>query len=232
MKLRLFFLLIISVLIVPNTDAQKSNKKFTVSGYVKDSNDNPVVGAMILLDNKNTGKVTDGDGFYKLKVKPDNKTLTVFTLYGASTTIPIEGHTLISFILKEAPFLQNDTQNKIEPDVVLDTGYGVVKKDLSAQSVDKINVTETDYSSYNNIYDLIRSKAPSVEVIGDKVYIRGTSTLIGGSDPLFIVDGCIMESIENIQPSIVKSIDVLKGNSASMYGVRGSNGVIIINTIK
>ncbi len=232
MKRRLFFLLIISVLIVPNTDAQKSNKKFTVSGYVKDSNDNPIVGAMILLDNKNTGKVTDADGFYKLKVKPDNRILTVFTLYGASTSIPIKGRTLISFILEESPFLQNEIQNKIKPYEVVNTGYGVVKKNQFTQSVDKIDVTETDYSSYNNIYDLLRSKAPSVEVIGDKVYIRGVSTLVGGTDPLFIVDGCIIESIENIQPNIVKSINVLKGSSTSVYGVRGSNGVIIINTIK
>jgi TonB-dependent SusC/RagA subfamily outer membrane receptor len=231
MKLRLFLLLIISVLIVPNTDAQKSNRKFTVSGYVKDSNDKPIVGAMILLDNINTGKVTDKNGFYKLKVKPDNKILSVFTSYGASTSIPIEGHTVISFLLDKSSFLQNEIQNKVEPDVVLDTGYGVVKKDLSPLSIDKINVTEIDYSSFNNIYDLLRSKAPGIDVIGNKVYVRGTSSLIGGSDPLFIVDGCIMESIENIQPNIVKSIDVLKGSSASMYGVRGSNGVIIINTI-
>jgi TonB-dependent SusC/RagA subfamily outer membrane receptor len=46
------------------------------------------------------------------------------------------------------------------------------------------------------------------------------------------VDGVIVESIDFIQPSIVKSVDVLKGSAASMYGIRGSNGVIVINTIK
>ncbi len=186
---------------------------------------------MVLLDNKNTGKETNADGYYKIKVKPDNKILSVFTLNGASTAIPIEGHNSISFILDE-PSVNNEIQNKKEPDEVLDIGYSVVKKDHFTQSADKVNVTKTDYSSYTNIYDLLRSKLPSVDVIGEKVYVRGTSTLIGGTDPLFVVDGVIMESISFIQPNIVKSVDVLKGSAASMYGVRGSNGVIIIKTIK
>ncbi len=231
MKLKFILLLIAALFAIHNAEAQKSNKKFIVSGYVKDLNDNPVAGAMILLDNKNTGKETDADGYYKIKVKPDNKILSVFTLNGASTAIPIEGLTSISFILDE-PSVSNEIQNKKEPDEVLDIGYGVVKKDHFTQSADKVNVTETDYSSFNNIYDLLRSKLPSVDVIGDKVYVRGTSTLIGGTDPLFVVDGVIMESIDFIQPNIVKSIDVLKGSAAAIYGVRGSNGVIIINTVK
>lgn len=232
MKLK-FILFLIAVLICGhNAEAQRSNRKFNVSGYVLDSMRNPIVGAMILLDNKNTGKVTNTDGYYKLKVKPDNKILSVFTKNGASTAIPIEGRTSISFLLGESSFLQNEVRNKRKPDEVLDTGYGVVKKDHFTQSVDKTEVTETDYSSYTNIYDLLRSKLPSVDVIGEKVYIRGTSTLVGGTDPLFVVDGVIMESIGIIQPNIVKSVDVLKGSAASMYGVRGSNGVIIINTIK
>jgi hypothetical protein len=232
MKLKFILLLFLSVSAIHNSDAQKPIKKFTVSGYVKDVNDNPLGGAMILLDNKNTGKVTNDHGYYKIKVKPDNKIISVFTMIGASTGIPIEGRTSISFILEESSFLQNNINNKKEPNEVVNTGYGYVKKDYYTQSADKINMTETDYSSFINIYDLLRSKFPGVEVIGEKVYIRGTSTLVGGSDPLFIVDGVIVGSIDFIQPGIVKSVEVLKGNAASTYGVNGSNGVIIINTIK
>lgn len=221
-----------ALIAIHNADAQKSNKKFTVSGYVLDSTSNPIAGVMILIDDKNTGKVTDKGGYYEVKVRPDSKIIAVFTLNGASTAIPIEGRTSISFILGESSFLQNQVRNKRESEEVLDTGYGVVKKDHFTQSADKTEVTETDHSSYNNIYDLLRSKLPSVEVIGEKVYIRGSSTLVGGTDPLFVVDGVILETIGFIQPNIVKSVDVLKGSAASMYGVRGSNGVIIINTIK
>jgi hypothetical protein len=155
-----------SIFVINNSDAQKSIKKFTVSGYVKDINDNPFAGVMILLDNKNTGKVTGDDGYYKIKVRSANKIISVFTMNGASTGIPIEGRTSISFILEESSFVQNNIHNKKEPDEVVNTGYGYVKKDHYAQSADKINMTETDYSSFNNIYDLLRSKFPGVEVIG------------------------------------------------------------------
>jgi len=232
MKYKFIFLLIFSLCFLHDTDGQKSKKKLTIWGYVMDSDKNPVIGALILVGTKNTGKVTDANGYYKLKVKPDAKTLTVFTLYGASAEAPIEGRTSINFVLEKESPLQNKVQNKKEADEVVDIGYGVIKKNQLTQSVNKIEVTETDYSSYTNIYDLIRSKAPGVDVIEGKIVIRGTSTLIGGTDPLFVVDGNIIESIDNIHPSIVKSIHILKGSSASIYGVRGANGVILINTIK
>jgi len=232
MKYKFIFLLIFSLCFLHDTDGQKSKKKLTIWGYVMDSDKNPVIGALILVGTKNTGKVTDANGYYKLKVKPDAKTLTVFTLYGASAEAPIEGRTSINFVLEKESPLQNKVQNKKEADEVVDIGYGVIKKNQLTQSVNKIEVTETDYSSYTNIYDLIRSKAPGVDVIEGKIVIRGTSTLIGGTDPLFVVDGNIMESIDFIQPNVVKSIQILKGSSASIYGVRGSNGVIIINTIE
>jgi len=232
MKLKLILILFLPVFIINNIDAQKSIKRFTVSGYVKDIKDNPIGGAMILLDNKNTGKVTNDHGYYRIKVKSDNEIISVFTRNGASTGIPIEDRSSISFILEESSLIQNNINNKKEPNEVVSAGYGNVKKDRYTQSADKINMTETDYSSFNNIYDLLRSKFPGVEVIGEKVYIRGSSTLVGGTDPLFIVDGVFVESISFIHPSIVKSVDVLKGSAASVYGVNGSNGVIIINTIK
>jgi TonB-dependent starch-binding outer membrane protein SusC len=232
MKYKFIFLLIFLLCFLHNTDGQKSNKKLTIWGYVKDSDKNPIKGVLILVENKNTGKVTDANGYYKVKVKPDAKILTAFTLYGASAEAPIEGRTSINFVLKNGLPLQKKVQNKEEIDEILNIGYGNVRKDRLTQSVDKIEVTEIDYSSYNNIYDLIASKSPGVEVIEGKIVIRGISTLIGGSDPLFIVDGNIMESIDFIQPISVKSIQILKGSSASIYGINGSNGVILINTIK
>jgi|WetSurMetagenome_2_1015567.scaffolds.fasta_scaffold252994_1 TonB-dependent starch-binding outer membrane protein SusC len=232
MKNKFIFLLIISFCFLQNADGQKSNKKLTIWGYVMDSNKNPVIGALILVDNKNTGEVTDDNGYYKLKVKSDAKTLTAFTFNGASAKAPIEGRTSISFVLDKGSPIQKKVQNEKATDEILNVGYSNVNKDQLSQPVDKIEVTETDYSSYKNIYDLISSKVPGVDVRDGKIVIRGTSTLMGGTDPLFIVDGNIMGSIDFIQPNSVKSIEVLKGSSAAIYGLRGSNGVILINTIK
>jgi len=211
---------------------QKKNKKFTVSGYVMDTGKNPVAGAIILLDKNNTGRVTDDEGFYKLKVKPDAGTITIFTMYGASAEASIDGRTSINFVLEKASPVSSQVQNKEKADDVVDIGYGVVKKKDLTYSVSKTNITEKNYSSYTNIYDLLRATVPGIQVSGEKIYIRGISTLNASTDPLFVVNGSITESIDNIQPVDVKSIQVLKDASASIYGVRGSNGVILINTIK
>jgi len=69
-----------------------------------------------------------------------------------------------------------------------------------------------------------------VQVDGNKIVIRGVNTVNGDTDPLFIVDGAAYNNIDWVNPNDVKSIDVLKdAGSASIYGVRGANGVIIIN---
>ncbi len=232
MKLKLLLLLIFSFLLINDMPGQKKNKKFTVSGYVMDAGKNPVAGAMILLDKNNTGKVTDDEGFYKLKVRPDAGTITIFTMYGASAEASIDGSTSINFVLEEASALQSEVQNKKEDDEVVDIGYGVTKKNDLTLPVNKIDATEIKYSSYTNIYDLLRGSVPGLQVLGKSIIIRGISTNNANSDPLFVVDGNVTESIDNIHPSMVKSIQILKDASASIYGVRGANGVILINTIK
>lgn len=232
MKLKLLLLLLFSFLLINDMPGQKKNKKFTVSGYVMDTGKNPVAGAIILLDNNNTGRVTDDEGFYKLKVKPDDGTITIFTMYGASAEASIDGRTSINFVLEKASPIQSRVQNKKKTDEVVDIGYGVIKKKHLTQSVSKADVTGTSYTSYTDIYEMIRCTVPGIQGTGKKIIIRGISTINANLDPLFVVDGSITESIDNIHPSMVKSIQVLKDASASIYGVRGTNGVILINTIK
>jgi len=232
MKLKSLLLIIISFLLIIDTSGQKNNKKFTVSGYVMDAGKNPVAGAMILLDKNNTGKVTDAEGFYKIKVRPDAGIITIFTMYGASEEASIDGRTSINFVLEEASPIQSEIQNKKEVEEVIDIGYGVSRKDDLTLPVNKIDATGTNYSSYSNIYDLLRGAVPGVQVVGKSIIIRGVSTNNSNSNPLFVVDGNITESIDDLHPSMVKSIQILKDASASIYGIRGANGVILINTIK
>ncbi|HUU99341.1 MAG TPA: TonB-dependent receptor plug domain-containing protein, partial [Bacteroidales bacterium] len=70
-----------------------------------------------------------------------------------------------------------------------------------------------------------------VVVNGTSVIIRGATSIYGSNEPLFVVDGTPVTTVENIEPVMVKSIQVLKGSSASIYGARGSNGVIVINLL-
>ncbi len=82
--------------------------------------------------------------------------------------------------------------------------------------------------TYLSIYDMIRNVVPGVTVAGTSVILRGASSISLDTEALFVVNGTPVNSIDNIRPQEVKSIDVLKGPDASIYGSRGANGVILI----
>jgi TonB-dependent SusC/RagA subfamily outer membrane receptor len=75
---------------------------------------------------------------------------------------------------------------------------------------------------------MIKGEVPGVQVNGTSITIRGTGSIMSSTEPLFIVDGIAVNQISDISPVEVKSIEVLKGASASIYGSRGANGVILI----
>jgi TonB-dependent SusC/RagA subfamily outer membrane receptor len=91
-----------------------------------------------------------------------------------------------------------------------------------------INIRNSAVPVYQDIYDMIRGRVAGVEVSGKSIKIRGTNSLNISTEPLFVVDGVITREIDDIAPETVKSIEVLKGPDASAYGIRGSNGVIVI----
>ena len=110
-------------------------------------------------------------------------------------------------------------------------GYTSTSKNKMSGSVG--HVKNKDNRVYDSIFDYFRDKVPGVRVEGSdpastKVYIRGINSIEAPSDPLFIVDGVTVDDISNINPYEVKSVDVLKDSEAAIYGVRGTNGVIII----
>jgi TonB-dependent SusC/RagA subfamily outer membrane receptor len=78
---------------------------------------------------------------------------------------------------------------------------------------------------------MIRGEVPGVQVSGTSIRIQGASSLMLSTEPLFVVDGMVVNSIGDIQPFTVKSIEILKGSSAAIYGSRGANGVILINLV-
>ena len=113
---------------------------------------------------------------------------------------------------------------------VVDIGYGKQDRGSLATSISSVPVDDKTVQTYRDIYEMIQGKCSGVQVEGQKITIRGVSTIYAGTDPLFIVDGAAQSSIDWINPQDVKSIDVLKDAGAtSIYGSRAANGVIIIN---
>lgn len=225
MKTRIIFTIFLLMLLSSLAIAQK-DKKMSVSGYVIDSvSYTPVAGAKIIVDNIETGTLTDNNGYYSVKLKPDAGTLSVLVgdrLYSER----INGRSEIYF-----PVFSGESRKIGNKGTEVDMGISSINPEKSAVAVSRGDVIETkgdEVSRYKDIYEMIRGKVPGVDVNGEKIRIRGINTLVGNNDPLLVVDGMPISSISHINPDNVKSITVLKGSAAAIYGSRGSNGVIVI----
>lgn len=105
-------------------------------------------------------------------------------------------------------------------------GYGTMPSDQLTTSVSTVSIDEN--VPYTTIYEMIQGRCAGVIVNGNSIVIRGVGTINLSTQPLFIVDGVEMSDISHIHPRDVKDIQILKDSSASIYGSRGANGVILI----
>jgi TonB-dependent SusC/RagA subfamily outer membrane receptor len=232
MKSSLLFVLLFSLISIQVSDAQKSNKKIKITGTVVDVNSKPVVGAIIMVDEVQTDAVTNSVGEYSIKVLPTAKTITVLSLFNnAVKATDINGKTVVNVILDKAG--TNTGKQVPKENETVDIGYGVSAKDQTSNSGGKANLNNARSKSYTNIYDMIKSEVPGVQVSGTSVrLLQGTTSLTSPTEPLFVVDGTVVNQINNLTPSDVRSISLLKGSAASIYGSRGANGVLVFTTNK
>jgi TonB-dependent SusC/RagA subfamily outer membrane receptor len=202
---------------------QKKSRKVTITGTVLDASHKPVEGAAIFVDKVKTNSVSDQQGHFKVKVSSDAKEILVFTLFNGASEELIEGRTAIEFILSD-----KSAEDAGPGTPVINEGSG---KSENREALDVLDVRAAEFSSSQTIYDMIRGRFPGVEVSGNSIRVAGSSSLNVSTEPLFVVDGTIVQSIDDISPQTVKSIEVLKGPEASVYGMRGANGVIVITRI-
>jgi TonB-dependent SusC/RagA subfamily outer membrane receptor len=213
---------------------QRSRGEITITGFVvvkADSADFPVANAIIMVDGEKIGNLTDSKGFYKIKVKKENKKIGIYTPAYGMTEEPLDGRSNINFTFKSlAPY-----QKAFKPDPgdePVDIGYRTVKKKDIVVPAGKIDGTKLKNAGYKNIYEMIRGKVPGVHVNGTSIMIRSATSVNSSTEPLLVVDGVPVTTISDIDPRMVRSIEVLKGSAASIYGSRGSNGVVLINLLK
>ncbi|MEO8471077.1 MAG: TonB-dependent receptor [Chryseolinea sp.] len=219
----------LAVFLVLSTTVAWSQTK-TVTGTITSAEDKSgIPGVNVIEKGTSNGTVTDADGSYTVSVK-DGATLT-FTFVGFKSQDVVVGS-------------QTNITITLEPDVtalteVVVVGYGTVqKKDLTG-SVTQVSAKDFNAGVNVNPLQAIQGKVAGLNITqgsGDPnaaptVKLRGYTSLLGGGDPLYVVDNVIGVPITSISPNDIENIDVLKDASASaIYGSRAANGVIIITT--
>jgi TonB-dependent SusC/RagA subfamily outer membrane receptor len=231
MKVKILLCILVAAISFTGSFGQKAGKKIKITGSVVDGTDASVANAIIMVDGEKTGYVTDRKGLYRIKVNSDNTKIGIFTFTNGIIEKAIDGRNVINFKFEgSVPDQKSEQIDRSEE--AIDIGIGTVKRKGLTVPIDEIDGTKSKYASYNSIYDMIRGEVPGVYVTGTSIMIRSANSVTQSTEPLFIVDGVPVTTIDNIQPQMVRSIQILKGSAASIYGVRGSNGVIIINLLK
>lgn len=222
------FLLTLSVLLSGEAFAQNN-----VVGRVVDSNNVPLIGVNVVVKGTTTGTTTGVDGNYAIKVA-ENQTL-VFSYLGYTTVEEMVGkRTAINVKMTE----EATQLGAVE---IVNIGYGtttrrdltgsVAKADLGTMM--KANVTSFDQALGGRIAGVVVTTGDGSLGAEANITIRGNNSLTQSNAPLYIIDGFPSEGsfATSINPADIESIDVLKDASATaIYGARGANGVIVINT--
>ena len=202
-----------------------------VTGVVVDGTGEPVIGANVVVKGTTNGTITDFDGNYTIEGVPADGVLVISYIGYLSQEIPVGNQSAINVTLKE------DTQTLDEVVVV---GYGTMRKSDVTGSISTAKGEEMLKAQNFSALDNLRGKAAGVNIFsnssqpgayGSRVVIRGQATINASSDPLYVVDGVVMENFYLMNPNDIESMEVLKDASATaIYGARGANGVIMVTT--
>ena len=175
---------------------------------------------------------TLGTGTLYAQQKQSKKGLSVAT---DSSVTKIENVQRQLIKLKKESLLSKDNANTL-----INIGYSYQKADQITGSVSNVDTRQLQNGEYTNIFDFLQGRVSGLMVTRDPanvsgytIQIRGINSFYGSSEPLVVVNGSPLSSLDDLSalsPNDIKSISVLKDASAAIYGVRGANGVIVINT--
>lgn len=201
----------------------------TVTGKISDVNDQPIAGATISVRGVNVATQTDASGNFSIVVPGGRNTLMISSVGFTPQEINISSQNTLTMTLQTATSSLNE---------VVVTGYSAQRKKDITGSVAVVNVKDLRAVPAGSPEQMLQGRASGLNIItsgqpgsGSNIRIRGI-TSFGNADPLVIVDG-VQASLSNINANDIESIQVLKdAGAASIYGVRGANGVIVVTTKK
>ena len=215
--------------IISNVQLQQKS----VTGLVTDESGQPLPGVTVVIKGTTQGTVTNTDGEYSLNNIPENAILQ-FSFVGMLTQeVEIGDQTNINVTM---------LQDFVGIEEVVAIGYGVTRKSDLTGSVSSIDAEELESIPASRVDQILQGKAAGVQVTqtsgepgaGSSIRIRGGNSIQGDNEPLYVIDGFIVGTgynLNNLNTSDIESLEILKDATAiSIYGTRGANGVILIQT--
>ncbi len=225
---KIYRMIKVAVILVLLTSFAARAQTRSITGTVKDDAGLTVPGANVLIKGTTTGTTTDVNGAFQLQAAPEN--VIVITFIGYKTQEITVGNQSTFDVT-----MANDVTSLNEVVVV---GYGTQRKQDVTGSISSLKADDLKTQGANTIQKSLQGRAAGVQVesaggepgSGVKILIRGTGSL-NSNNPLYIVDGVQVDNINNLNPSDVASMDILKdASAAAIYGSRASNGVVLITT--
>jgi TonB-linked SusC/RagA family outer membrane protein len=230
--LKRMFLILAILLTVFQQALYAQQSTHVISGTVSNEKGEPLEGVVLNVKNSNESVATDAAGQFKITINKPRAILVI-------------SH--VGYADKEIDVTQNSNNLNVTLSIsskelgeVVVVGYGTVKKSDLTGAVSGISQKEIQSRPVNNALEAMQGKVAGVDITSNErpgtlgsITIRGVRSLTASNSPLYVVDGIplITGGIENINPSDIQSIDVLKDASATaIYGSRGANGVVIVTT--
>ena len=224
--------------------ADESQTLKTVKGSVTDSEGEPLVGAAVLIKGTTKGVVTDVDGKYSIDNVNEGTVLEFSSIGYQTVTVTVGSQAVVNVSLAE------DTELLDEVVVV---GYGTMRRSLVTSAISKVGIDEDNMRTVASPTELLNGRVAGVTTStgsgnlgsGERMQIRGASSLNAGNEPLYVIDGVPitnsnanltnfgedMSALSMLNLSDIESIEILKdAASAAIYGSRATNGVVLITT--
>ena len=226
----------------------------SIKGFVCDERKQPMPGVTVAIKGLNLGTTTDAHGKYEITLPRLDSLTLIFSFVGYETQeIRYTGQDSINVILKEA-------MNEVEEVVV--TGYQVIDRRKNTSAIQTLDMEDIKVGGVTTIDKLLEGRVPGMIFMQNsgqvgaapKIRVRGTSTVLGNQEPVWVLDGIILRDPVNVDPQLannldfvnlvgnaisginpddIERIDILKDASATaLYGASAANGVIVITTKK
>lgn len=250
----LTWVLMEDIIVVKERPQQQKQQSVRIKGVIKDKRGEPLPWAAIMIKGTTVGVVSEFDGSYSIEVPAMANIRLIYSYIGMKTQeVAYTGQEVIDVVLEE---------DATEMEEVVITGYQRVNRRQSTSSVTTVKMEDLSIPGVSSLDQMLQGRIPDLimttnsgEVgVVPKLRIRGTSTLIGNREPLWVLDGIVMQdpvnvpaadlndpdyinrvgnAIAGINPQDIERIDVLKDAAATaLYGTRAANGVIVVTTKK